>query len=205
MRAMISYRVVGLLAVAVLSAIGSAVESQARGKASTAPGTYKEWNDVDEVTIVQPFQFTSYNRVVVLPFETKGAELPDQKDNSYEAVQKVLAASTSTFVQGLKEKLSGKTVEEGNAGGAGTLIIRARITQLAPGSQAARYFGGFGAGGATSGISGEIVDGANKKVLVRFAQERRSAVGRFGGGYEELLNRSLKQIGGDIAGMLKAF
>jgi hypothetical protein len=201
------YRIHTVLLLTAFLGAGLAVDSRARGKDSTAAGSYKEWNDIDEVTIVQPFQLASYNRVVVAPFETKGAELPEEKDNSYAAAQKVLAASTGTFMQGLKEKLSGKTVEQGSGGAAGALVIRGRITELSPGSKAARYFGGFGAGGAQTGISGEIVDGGTKKVLVRFTQARRSAMGggAFGGNYEELLNRSLKQIGGDVAGMLKAF
>ena len=74
-----------------------------------------------------------------------------------------------------------------------------------PGSQAARYWGGFGAGAAKVGITGEIIDGRTNKVLVRFTQERRSGFGLFGGGYRELLARSMRQIGGDVAGLIKAF
>jgi hypothetical protein len=83
--------------------------------------------------------------------------------------------------------------------------VRARITKSDPGSQAARYWGGFGAGAAKVGISGEIVDGASGKVLVRFTQERRSGFGLLGGGYRELLDRTMRQIGGDVAGLVRAF
>ena len=93
----------------------------------------------------------------------------------------------------------------GPGGGRGTLIIRARMTKLDPGSRAARYWAGFGAGAVKIQLVGEIVDGNSKKVLVRFKQERRSGFGAFGGGYEELFTRTARQIGGDIAGLVNAF
>ena len=172
---------------------------------ATKPGSYTDWNDVDQVTIVQPFQRTAYSRVVVQPLDTRNAPLPEPSDNSYAQVKAALAGSTQAFTQGLRDKLAGMQVQSGQGGGANALIVRARITKSDPGSQAARYFAGFGAGAAKVGIAGEIVDGRTNKVLVRFTQERRSGVGLFGGGYRELLDRSLRQIGGDVAGLIRAF
>lgn len=143
---------------------------------------------------------------MVEPLDTRGAALPDAKDNTYAAVKEALAASTEPFAAGLREKLSGSNVQvQIGRGGAKALVVRARIIKSDPGSQAARYFGGFGAGAAQVGISGEIIDGNSGKTLLRFTQERRSGVGLFGGGYRALLDRSLKQIGGDVAGLLRAF
>jgi hypothetical protein len=62
-----------------------------------------------------------------------------------------------------------------------------------------------GAGAVKIAMAGEIIDGSTKKILVRFQQERRSAVGMFGGGYEALFRRTARQIGGDIAGLVNAF
>ena len=174
-------------------------------KGTARPGSYTDWNDVDQVTIVQPFQASTFNRVVVQPLDTRNAPLPEKSDNSYAEVKAALAGSTQAFVQGMREKLSGMQVQSGSGGGANALIVRARIIKSDPGSQAARYFAGFGAGAAKVGISGEILDGKTNKVLVRFTQERRSGVGFFGGGYRELLDRSLRQIGGDVAGLIRAF
>jgi len=42
-------------------------------------------------------------------------------------------------------------------------------------------------------------------VLVRFAQERRSGFGAFGGGYRALFERTARQLGGDVAGLINAF
>ncbi len=173
---------------------------------STQPGRYSDWHDVDQVTIVQPFQLANYKRVLVQPLDTSNATLPEAKDNSYPAVKAALANGTQPFTDGLRKKMAANLqVENGRDGGAGALIVRAHITKSDPGSQAARYFAGFGAGAAKVGVAGEIVDGKSGKTLVRFEQERRSGVGAFGGGYKDLLDRSLRQIGGDVAGMLKAF
>jgi hypothetical protein len=191
----------------LIALIATAVPSQLHAQRGGAPnpGTYTDWNDVDQVTIVQPFQRSAYQRVVVQPLDTRNAPLPEKNDNSYGDVKAALGASTAAFVQGLRDKLPGMQVQSGSGGGANALIVRARITKSDPGSQAARYFAGFGAGAAKVGISGEIVDGKTNKVLVRFTQERRSGVGMFGGGYRELLERSLRQIGGDVAGLVRAF
>ena len=153
---------------------------------------------------MQSFQRSSYGRVVVQRLDTSNAPLPEKSDNSYAAVKAALAGSTDAFAEGLRGKLPGVQVQTGE-GGNNALLVRARIMKSDPGSQAARYWGGFGAGAAKVGITGEIVDGRTNKVLVRFTQERRSGFGLFGGGYRELLDRSMRQIGGDVAGLISAF
>jgi hypothetical protein len=168
-------------------------------------GRYTDFHDVDEVTVVQPFQLGSYKRVVVQRLDTANAPLPEASDNSYAEVNAALANATDPFAKGVRDKLKGVAVETGRGSGAGALIVRARVMKSDPGSKAARYFGGFGAGAAKTGISGEIVDGATNNVLVRFVQERRSGFGMFGGGYRELLERNMHQIGGDVAELLRAF
>lgn len=172
---------------------------------ATTAGTYQDWHDMDEVTIVQPFQLGAFKVVAVPPLDTRNATLPAPDDNSYADVKAALAGSTPAFIQGLQSKLGGLQVQAGQGSGANTLVVRARITKTDPGSRAARYFVGFGAGAAKIGIAGEVVDGRTGKVLVRFVQERRSFAGGFGGGYRDLLDRTLRQVGGDVAGLLRAF
>ncbi|MEY2482574.1 MAG: hypothetical protein QOK24_1102 [Verrucomicrobiota bacterium] len=172
-------------------------------KGATAPGTYRNWNgDIDEVTILQPFNAASFDSIAVESFDTTGVQLPNPKDNTYPAVLTAMRLVKPAFMGGLQEKARRKI---GGGGGRGTLIIRARMTKLDPGSRAARYWAGFGAGAVKIQLVGEIVDGNSKRVLVRFRQERRSGFGAFGGGYEELFTRTARQIGGDIAGLVNAF
>ena len=120
----------------------------------------------------------------------------------------MLAQVANSFVAGFSEALpkpQAAVVEPGKEAGPGTLVVRGRVTKMDPGSKAARYWGGFGAGAARTEIAGEVVDGGSGKVLLRFLQERRSGWGLFGGDYEKLMNRNLRAIGEDLAGTLTHF
>ena len=198
-----AFRPLLLAVTASVLLVPSPADAQKAG--APKPGRYTDFHDLDEVTVMQPFQLRSYKRVVVQRLDTKNAPLPDANDNSYAEVKAALASSAEAFARGMQDKLGGTRVEAGRGGGAGTLVIRARVTKSDPGSKAARYFASFGAGAAKTGIAGEIVDGGTNKVLARFIQERRSGFGMFGGGYRELLDRNMRQIGGDVAGLLRAF
>lgn len=196
---------VSLLLVATM-----AVPAFARGKktaGSTEPGKYKEWGpDIDEVEIVRKFKASDYKTIVVQPFATDGVKLPDKDDNTYEPVKKVLDSAAEGFVQGLRGSVDQKvTVSDKPGKSSDTLIIRGKVVTLDPGSKAARYWAGFGAGAAKAKIEGEIVDAKSGQVLARFTQERRSGVGMMGGDYQELMQRNLNAIGEDVAAIVKAF
>jgi len=189
-------------------ALPFALPASARGKKSlTAPGRYKDWNDeIDRVEILKAFSLKDYDRVVSEPFDAKDVELPEKDDNTYAPVKSVLSHAIEPFLDGLSTELpESLKVGKGEGGETRTLKIRGKIDLMDPGSQAARYWVGFGAGACKTGISGEIVDAGTGEVLIRFEQERRSGVGSAGGDYEELFDRNLEQIGEDIAGLLKAF
>lgn len=171
-------------------------------KEPTSPGTYHDWHDLDEVTIVQPFNAAAYAQIAVESFDTKGVKMPATQDNTYKAVILALQRMKPAFMQGVGEKAKRKVA--GNAPGK-TLVVRARLTKVDPGSQAARYFVGFGAGAVKIAMVGEIIDGASGKVLVRFAQERRSGFGAFGGGYSTLFERTARELGEDVGEVINAF
>ncbi len=190
----------------------------ARG-ASTAPGKYEDWNDLDHIQIMQTFSIANYKAIVVAPVTSKGAELPEANDNSYKPIMDALGKMTATFANGVAEEVPrGTNVTQGAIAGAGAILIKAHVTVVHPGSEAARHFGGIAGmtGGAASvGMAGEVIDGQTKKVLFTFEQERRSGAnsgGLFSLGskgdnnpYARLVNRSAQQIGNDIAEALKAF
>ncbi len=192
--------------------------SFARGKAApTAPGKYKDWNgEVDELEVVASFKLADYDHIVVEPLDTSATPLPEATDNTYAPVKNVLALVTRPFggglAGGLAEKpgrpevvLAPRRAEPGEKAEPGTLVIRGKVTTMDPGSRAARYWAGFGAGAARTEVAGEVADGATGKVLLRFLQERRSGVGSAGGVYEELMERNLVTIGNDIGAALLHF
>lgn len=193
----------------VLGSLSFAFPGQtcAAGKTATTPGTYRDWNgDIDEVTIFQTFHADTYNDIVVESFDSAGVKLPDPRENTYQAVLSGIRLMKPAFIEGLRAKLRHKPAEKGYVprGKGKGLVIRVRLSKLDPGSQAARYWG-FGAGAVKVAMTGEIVDAASGKVLVRFQQERRSGFGAFGGGYGALFTKTARQIGGDIAGLINAF
>ena len=195
--------------VSLLLVVAMAVPMFARGKkaASTEPGTYKEWGpDIDELEIVKKFHTADYRNIVVEPLATADVKMPEQSDNAYKPVQSVLASATETLVSGIKKEIDQNvSISEKPSKSSDTLIIRGKVVEINPGSRAARYFAGFGAGAAGAKIQGEIVDAKTGQVLAKFTQERRSGTGAAGGGYEELLDRDIKTIGGDVGRMLKEF
>jgi hypothetical protein len=195
----------GLAALALL--LAPPAEAQKRG-VPTAPGTYSDWNgDIDRLEIVETFAAADYRRLVVAGFDTTATSLPEQSDNTYDAVQQVLADVATPIAEGLREAAGGLTVETSDEepGEAGVLILRGRVLEMDPGSRAARYWAGFGAGAARTKVEGELVDAASGRVLWRFTQERRSGVGMGGGNYVNLLRRNLEAIGEDVGNGLRRF
>lgn len=192
----------GVLTLALLG------DAAAASKGTTTPGTYRNWGgDLDEVTIVQPFRLDTYNDIAVESFDVAGVPLPNPKENTYAAVQSALGSIKPAFIEGFLKNLRRKPGLANTLRGKGeTLVIRARLTKLDPGSQAARFWaGGLGAGSVKIEMTGEVIDARSRKTLVRFRQERRSGFGAFGGGYGELFARTARQIGGDVAELLNAF
>jgi hypothetical protein len=200
-------RMTCLFAILALAAAPLAAKGK---KPSTEPGKYTDWADeIDHLEIVEPFQRGDYERVIVGPFDTSGTPLPEQDDNSYEPAKAVLADVASPVAEGLRGELKGgpavEVAQEGGAPQGKALIVRGKVVEMNPGSRAARYWGGFGAGAAISRIQGEVVDAATGKVLLRFDQERRSGVGVAGGDYVKLMQRNLRKIGEDLSLILSAF
>lgn len=192
--------------------------SFARGKAApTAPGKYKGWDgEVDKLEILASFKLSDFDHIVVEPLDTSATPLPEANDNTYAPVKNVLAVVTRPFAGGLaggigerperpEVVLAPRRAEPGEKAEPGTLVVRGKVTLMDPGSQAARYWAGFGAGAAKTEISGEVADAATGKVLLRFVQQRRSGVGAAGGEYENLMERNLVQIGNDIGAVLLHF
>ena len=185
----------------------------ARGKkaAPTAPGSYKEWGpDIDQIDILQTFKTTDYDKIVVEPFDTSKAPLPDQKEKWYGTMKSALESSTTWFMEKFPGELKLKTtVEESSNPGKKpkTLIIRGSVDKMDPGSRAGRYFGGFGSGSASATVTTEFVDAKSGKVLARITQGRRSG-GTFkgGGGSDlEVMRDTIHAIAEDNAHALNEF
>ena len=179
--------------------------------APTAPGTYKNWGqDIDQIEIVKTFKIADYDKVVVQPFDTTKAPMPDQKEKWYGTMKSALASYTDWFTDALRKELKAKaTVDQSSATprDSKTLIIRGTVDDMDPGSRAGRYFGGFGAGAASTKASFDIVDAKSGKVLAHVTQSRRSAGTFKGGGGKDLdvMRDSVRATAQDAAHVLDAF
>ncbi|MBA8884302.1 DUF4410 domain-containing protein [Dokdonella fugitiva] len=195
-----------LLSSLMLAGVVAPVQAK-HAAAPTAPGRYEDWGpDIDVVEIARTFILSDYDRVEVEPLATDGVALPPADENTYEPVKAMLGRFTTVFAEGLREAPA-KPVEviETAAPAARVLRLRGKVLLLDPGSRAKRYWGGFGAGAVRVEVRCELVDGASGDVLLSFTQQRRSGFGGFGGSYEELMARTIRQIGGDVANLLKQF
>jgi len=199
--------VAGLLLSSIVLAGAIAPAHAKHAPAPTAPGSYEDWGpDIDAVEITRTFRLADYERVVVEPLATEGVALPPADENTYEPVKAVLGRFSAVFADGLREALA-KPVEvvEAAPADAHALRLRGKVLLLDPGSRAKRYWGGFGAGAVRVEVRCELVDAASGDVLLAFTQQRRSGFGGFGGDYEELMTRTIRQIGGDATNLLKQF
>jgi hypothetical protein len=84
------------------------------------------------------------------------------------------------------------------------IVVEGKFVQIDPGSRAARYFGGFGAGKSQIAVEGTVKDGAGK-LLAEFAQKRVGAMGAFGGDSLEKMTDDTKRIAEDVANFLGAW
>lgn len=73
---------------------------------NTAPGSYKDWNKVDSVTIVQTFRFVDYAKLVVAPLDKGEIKMPAESDNTYAPTKKILEGSDALFVEGLSKGIA---------------------------------------------------------------------------------------------------
>jgi hypothetical protein len=179
--------------------------------APTAPGTYKEWGqDIDEIEIIKTFKTADYDKIVVEPFDTSKTPLPDPKEKWYGTLKTALEGYTGYFMEAFPKELKAKAdVQQSNSAGKGakTLIIRGNVEQLDPGSRAGRYFGGFGAGSASTKMNVDIVDAKSGKVLAHVKQARRSGgTFKMGGGNDlDVMRDAVHAVAKDVAHILDTF
>jgi len=200
-----------MLSILVLLLIVPSIDARGKKAAPTEPGTYKEWGpDIDQIEILKSFKIADYDKIVVQPFDTSKAPLPDPKEKWYGTLKTALGIYTDSFMESYSKELKAKAAvekSESTPKSSKTLIIRGTVDELDPGSRAGRYFGGFGAGSASTKLSVDIVDAKSGKTLAKVTQKRRSG-GTFkaGGGSDlEVMRDAIHAAGKDIARTLDQF
>ncbi len=192
------------LAASILMA-GCATSSSTKPAATVAyPSKAKGWNGIDGVEFLQPYKLSDYTALVVEPVVTNKCTLPLKEDNTYDVTLAALGqADGLVFAQiesGLKEKLPvvAKSAPEQPTGN--TLLLKVKVSEINPGSAAARFWVSFGAGSGWVRMDGELVDAATQKTLLKFDQRRVSSMRL---DYKSVLASCTKEIGEDFARLIK--
>jgi hypothetical protein len=173
-----------------------------------APPTPRDWHFMDSMELVQQFRLADYSRLVFENVSTNGVKLPPTDENTYPNAITALQRTDGIILSELQKRcqtLAVTTQMPEQASADGILVLRATVVQVDPGSRAARYWIGFGAGTAFVRIKGELVDAKTNAVLLRFVQMRAQAMGAFGGDYDGMLGDCITSIGKDICRLINLF
>jgi hypothetical protein len=152
------------------------------------------------------FSPKTYTVIVLTPLKVSASEIKDDEDAR-------LAKDMTAYVQaqllkklqaaGIFTKVIDATVSAGAPADARSLRLEGEITKLTEGSQALRYFVGFGAGAAKAQIETRLVDAQSGRVELVSADRRAAGMGIFGGDGRQFVTESLDQMTDGYVKMLK--
>jgi len=177
-------------------------------------GIVKDWNgSIDELEILEPLDLNAYSRVIVANLDTSATPLPPADENTCGPTKIVLKSASDIFTNALRDEFKEAKssqeivgpVDKVTGADSRTLIVKGKVTEMNPGSQALRYWVGFGAGKSRVEVAGEIIDAQSNKPLARFKHAKASGIGTFGGDYQKFLTDDTHDVGEDIGKMLLYF
>ena len=148
------------------------------------------------VGLASGFTPASYETVVVQPFKVEQREIKDDEDAR--RAKDMVAYVQAQLVRKLRIAGIFPTIVDGATAtpptGPRVLLVQGEITRLTEGSQALRYFVGFGAGAAKTQIETRVVDVSTGQVQLVTADRRAAGMGIFGGDGRQFVTESLDQI-----------
>jgi hypothetical protein len=147
-------------------------------------------------------------RLVIRPFSATDADITHEKNEDTKTMQASGPAMLASRVAAKLKQLGPFTDVSEPASGAepaaDSILLEGRFTELNPGSRAARFVVGFGAGHSSVSVEGSVktADGTS---LATFKQRRLGSAGAFGGDSVGKMSEDVKNIGDDIAKFLSAW
>lgn len=143
------------------------------------PSTARGWNGMDSVEFLQPYKLAGYETLFVEPIDTSGAILPPKEENTYKPVTEVLrkldALTVPEYEKRLKQKIR-VTTKKPEPASTNHLVLKVKLTEFNPGSAAARFWVGFGAGSGWVRMHAELIDSKTQKTLFKVDQRRISSM-----------------------------
>ncbi len=196
--------VIGLFLALVLAGCGAQrmtpVGPQAVG------GLTPDLEDADggHVAMRQGFSPKNYTVIILTPFKVAPTEIKDGEDAvlaTHMPAQLQAQLRTQLRVAGIFAKV----IDASDAAPAGEKALRLEgdITKLTEGSQAMRYWVGFGAGAAKAQIETRLIDLESAQVQLVTADRRAAGMGAFGGDGREFVVGSINQMAEGYVKLLK--
>jgi hypothetical protein len=152
------------------------------------------------------FSAKGYSTIVVVPFTVSPAEISDDEDrqfakdmSAYLHAQLVRRLQTAgVFGRVVDAAVSAEVPAEDRS-----LRLEGDITKLTEGSQAVRYFVGFGAGAAKAQIETRLLEARSRRIELVTADRRAAGMGIFGGDGRQFVTESLDQMAEGYVRLLK--
>lgn len=198
--------IVWLVAGLVVSGCGAHRMAPVDAKAVGSLKPEIEDPDANLVGIVEGFTVKAYTVLLVEPFRVDTTQIKDEEDSR-------LAKDMSAYLQAqLLKRLQATAifarVVDGAAAGASpagekVLRLQGEIPRLTEGSQALRYFVGFGAGAAKAQIETRFVDAASGQLQMITVDRRAAGMGIFGGDSRQFLTESMDQMAEGLVKFLR--
>ena len=162
--------------------------------------------DGGHVGVAPDFKPAAYRVVVLEPFEVSASEIKDQDDVRFaKDMAAYLHAQVLRRLQaaGIFASVVDATVSTAQSSGERAIRLQGQISKLTEGSQALRYFVGFGAGAAKAQIETRLVDAQSQRVVMITADRRAAGMGIFGGDGRQFVTESLDQMADGYVKLLK--
>jgi hypothetical protein len=143
------------------------------------------------------FSPKNYTAIVLTTFKVSTSEIKDDEDAR-------LAKDMAAYFQGqlvkrlqaagIFAKVVDASVSSDTLPGVRTLRLEGDMPKLTEGSQALRYFVGFGAGAAKAQIETRLIDAESRRIEMITADRRAAGMGLFGGDGRQFVTDSMEQM-----------
>jgi hypothetical protein len=199
------FRLLVLLLLATASAACGAhrmTPVDVRGTATLMPDV--EDADGGNVGMAPGFTPKGYEAIVIEPFTVAPGEIKDEDD--IRLAKDMSAYLHAQLVNKLQaSKIFARVIDASTsppATGPRFLRLQGDITRLTEGSQAMRYFVGFGAGAAKAQIETRLIEQPSGQVQLVTADRRAAGMGIFGGDGRQFVTESMDQMADGLVKLL---
>ena len=158
------------------------------------------------VGVRSDFAPRTYTAIVLTPLKVAETEVKDEQDARL--AKDMAAYFQAQLVRKLEAAKIFARVIDGAASadvpqGLRVLRLEGEMPKLTEGSQALRYFVGFGAGAAKAQIETRLVDVQSRRVEMITADRRAAGMGIFGGDGRQFVTESMDQMADGYVNLLK--